>query len=274
MEKTVLPTSFEVKREELVIPGMTGSFKIMHITDAHVSPDSPLDPDEVRERAAEKRSGALGGKTGLSYEENLDILMEYGKSEGCDLFVFSGDMMAFSSAGIVEYLLPIISSSGEYIFVPGNHEEGARKYPGYSSLMTEVAPGLQIKEFPFFDVIGLDNNGGRLDESAYKTLKSRLLGDKPIILVQHRPVTAEPLLSDFREIHKNVGFYFFGYKDNGYESREELLRLLREEKTALAAVLAGHLHIGHEDLYDNGVPQYVTAPAFGGGARMIIIEGE
>ena len=274
MSDMVLPPSFEVKRNKIIIPGMTGCFKIMHITDAHVSPDSPLDPEELREKAAEKRKSAILGKTGLSHEENLNILIEYGKSEGCELFVFSGDVMAFPSEGIVEYLLPIIKATGEYIFVPGNHEGGADKFPGYSSLMKQVVPGFEVREYPFFKVIGLDNNGGRLDEAAWEILKTSLLGDKPIILVQHRPITVEPLLTEFREIHKNVGFYFFGHKDNGYERREEIFELLRDKDTSLAAVLAGHLHIGHEDNYPNGVPQYVTAPAFEGGARIIEIKGE
>ena len=53
------------------------------------------------------------------------------------------------------------------------------------------------------------------------------------------------------------------------ENAKAYHRLLTEEHTQLQAVIAGHLHLAHTDIFPNGVPQFISAPCLAGYAAII-----
>jgi hypothetical protein len=63
-----------------------------------------------------------------------------------------------------------------------------------------------------------------------------------------------------------------------HSDKEAVVRLYNavcvDENTPVVAVLSGHLHYDFEDVFENGVPQYVTWQGYVGGCRTVTIKGK
>ena len=46
---------FHIDRDTLIVDGLSRSYRLMHMSDSHMSPDSPLDDEPTRARAAKQR---------------------------------------------------------------------------------------------------------------------------------------------------------------------------------------------------------------------------
>ncbi len=262
---------YRVERETLIIPELTRTYRILQLADSHMSPDSPLDSDEIREKAAKHREIWMAHGNGVPQEENFNTFVALAEKEAVDLAVLCGDMTDFPSVGTADEGRKRYEAFGNYLYVPGNHEQGIR-FPAYYADATRGNPALRIVELDELTFVGVDNGCHTVSDEVMDTLETVLHGDKPVILVHHIPVDCETLHPAAVNYWEDVTYFLFGLSGEG-ENIDRYNRLLSEEHTQLRAVLAGHLHFDHIDRFPNGVPQYVAAPCLAGYGRVIDIRG-
>lgn len=265
-------SAMRLDRDTLIIPGLSRTYRILQITDSHMSPDSPLDSDEEREKAAKHRDIWMQHGNGLTQEANFEAFAALAKEEAVDLSVLCGDMTDFPSPGTAAEGVKCYETLGRYLYVPGNHEQGIR-FPAYYAAATGGNPALQTTEVGELLFVGVDNGCHTVSDEVMDELERLLHGDKPVILVHHIPVDCETLHPAAVDYWQDVTYFLFGLSGNG-ENIDRYNRLIREEHTQLRAVFAGHLHFDHVDVFENGVPQYVAAPCLAGYGRLVEIKGE
>lgn len=122
------PEKYKIEQKTLVIPGLKNRYRILQISDSHISYTSELDDEATREKAKKMTAIWTGVGNGFSQLENFDNLIDYGHEIGCDLFVFAGDMIDFTSQGNVHKIFRAYKKPGNYLAVPGNHETGEDYY--------------------------------------------------------------------------------------------------------------------------------------------------
>lgn len=262
---------YRVERETLRIPGLTRSYRILQLADSHMSPDSPLDSDDMREKAAKHRDIWMAHGNGVPQEENFAAFVTLAKEEAVDLAVLCGDMTDFPSVGTAAEGVRRYEAFDNYLYVPGNHEQGIR-FPAYYADATRGNPALQIVDLGELVFVGVDNGCHTVSDDVMAQLETVLHGDKPVILVHHIPVDCETLHPAAVNYWGDVTYFLFGLSGEG-DNIDRYNRLIREDRTQLRAVLAGHLHFDHIDTLPNGVPQYVAAPCLAGYGRILDITG-
>ncbi len=262
---------FHIVRDTLILPELQQDYRILQISDSHMSPDSPLDSEEMREKAKNHRDIWMAHGNGLPQKENFDAFAALAKEEAVDLTVLCGDMTDFPSVGTAAEAVKYYETLGRYLYVPGNHEQGIR-FPAYYADATRGNPALQIVDIGELRFVGVDNGCHTVDDDVVNTLERVLHGDKPVILVHHIPVNCATLYPAAVDYWNDVTYFLFGLSGDG-RNIERYNRLLCEERTQLRAVLAGHLHFDHTDVLPNGVTQYVAAPCLAGYGRLLEIKG-
>lgn len=262
---------FRIDRDTLVVDGLQRTYRLMHLSDSHMSPDSPLDSDADREKAAHLRAVWMGHGNGLSQEENFRRLCAFGREQSADMFLFAGDMTDFPSVGTATEGRALYESAGDYLYVPGNHEGGQAHYPLFEAA-TGGDPAVQIKDLGELCLVGVDNASHTVCDRVIDTLADVLYGDKPVILVHHTPLSTPTLRPAAIDYWQDVRYFLFG--EAGMDANAKAyVQLLTKEKTRLAAVIAGHLHFAHVDTFENGVTQYVSAPCLAGYGRLLTVTG-
>lgn len=263
---------FRIDRETLIIPGLTRTYRFMQLSDSHLSPDSPLDTDEIRRKAAHQREVWLAHGNGIDLEEDFRALAAVGRDEKVDLFLLAGDMTDFPSPGTAhEAAILFQKELGDYFYVPGNHEAGIR-FPDYYTALTNGNPAVQVREFDELTLIGIDNGLHTVTDEAINTLERVAHGDKPVVLLHHVPVDCETLHPAAQTFWEDPTYFLFGAPGGG-ENVERYIDLVSREENAIKAVIAGHMHYDHIDVFENGVTQYISAPTLGGYGRILEIKG-
>ena len=262
---------FRVERETLVIPGLQHTYRVLHIADSHLNPDSPLDTDEIRQKAAKHREVWMQHGNGIEAADNMAAFSSLAAEEAVDLTVMCGDMTDFPSIGTADEGARCYETFGRYLYVPGNHEQGIR-FPDYYRAATNGDPAFQMLDLGDVVFVGIDNGCHSVTNEALDALERVLHGDKPVILAHHIPIDCETLHPAAVDYWQDVTYFLFGLSGNG-DNIERYIRLVSQEHTQLRAVLCGHLHFSHIDRFENGVTQYVAAPTMAGYGRVITITG-
>lgn len=260
---------FRIEHETLHIDGLKNTYRLMQLSDSHLNPDSPLDSDEHREKAAHLREVWMKHGNGIPAEDNFDALVAYGKDCQTDMFMLAGDMTDFPSVGTADEGKKLYDQTGAYLYAPGNHEQ-AHRFPAYYTAATNGDPSFQVIELDELRLVAVDNAAHSVPDAVIEKLEAVLHGDKPVILLHHTPVECESLLPDAIAYWQDVTYFMFGRPGNG-ENIERYVDLLTKQKTQLRAVIAGHLHLSHVDTFENGVTQYISAPCLAGYGRIIDI---
>ena len=263
--------SYRIDRETVVIPGLSRTYRVLQLADSHMSPDSPLDSDEMREKAARHREVWMAHGNGVPQEENFAHFVALAEKEAVDLAVLCGDMTDFPSVGTADEGAKRYAALGNYLYVPGNHEQGIR-FPEMFAAATRGNPAFQVVDLGELRFVGIDNGCHTVSDEVMNKLDALLHGDKPVVLVHHIPVDCETLHPAAVTYWEDVTYFLFGLSGKG-DNIDRYNRLVREDRTQLRAVLAGHLHFDHIDRFENGVTQYVAAPCLAGYARVIEFTG-
>ena len=263
---------FRIERSTLPINGLKNTYRIMHMSDAHLNPDSPLDSETDRARAAHLREVWMKHGNGVAAADNFERLVAFGKEKAVDLFAFAGDMTDFPSPGTAAEGKALYDTAGQYLYVLGNHE-AIKEHEHLFAPATNGNPTIQVKELGELRFVGVHNAAHTVDAVALDTLADVLYGDKPVILVQHTPLSAPTLRPDAIAYWQDVSYFLFGEK--GLDDRaRNYVRLLTTERTQLKAVLCGHLHLAHTDTFENGVVQYISAPTLSGYGHLLTVTGK
>ena len=272
------------------VEGLQRAYTVLHITDLHacaVSEAEAAAMPKARLDYIRQRQALFGGGRPYPSEAALPALFAYGAELGADLILLTGDILDFPSDTNLALLEDCIRRSAvPVLYVTGNHDWSfADDYHTRNAEILHLprvgalsggSPHFAAWETQDLLVCALDSGRDRVSEAtadAYAAATRRARGvGKPVILALHVPVHADTLVEDSTRVWGRelaIGEGALGARD------PHTVRFYRDvalgDDTAPAAVIAGHVHFDHEDVFPNGVPQYITDVACDGHCRVVTL---
>lgn len=270
--------------ETKIKAGASEPFKLLHISDTHLTLADERDNQRKRDLAAERVKGFP------TSEQYLDEACKMAKREHIPI-VHTGDLIDFVSAANLDRAKKF-TMENDVFFITGNHEFSLyvgeefedeayrnrslslvqKSFPDDLRFCTRTVNGVKL--------IGIDDGYYRFDQAQFDALKKEVDEGLPIILFMHNPLH-EPVLYQ-RSMAEGPCAYLTStpeelmkdYDDYRYRQQKadeitlEVTRFI-ESCPLIKAIFAGHLHNDYEGMVDGHLPQYVTGI---GTARIIEIE--
>ena len=272
------------------VKGLKKDFKILHFTDLHAcaldeAEKAAMEP--VRRDYIPPRQGLFGGGRPYPSEAALPALIRYGEEIAADLILMTGDIIDFPSEANLTLLQSCVDSCKvPVLYVTGNHdwsyaddyhtENAAATYLTRVDAISGAADHAAIYEDDTVLVCAVDSGLDRIRPEtleAYLTAARRAKATgKALILALHVPVHAETLVEDTVRVWRKeltIGEGAFGCDDPATMAFYNAVAV--ESDLAPDAVIAGHVHFDHEDLFPNGTSQYITDIACDGHCRVLTL---
>ena len=281
----------------ILIEGLERDLKILHLTDSHMAEGDEGDDPEAAEQVTRLRE-AFEQRTpgGVSARAVFEQALKKADQQGVDAAVLTGDITHLPTHAGIEIIQQGLQELGvPYLYTLGNHDwhlsplewsEATRSeyYPRFHGL-TGGNPSHQVLELDGVRLITLDNSTYQVSAEQVAFLRRELAVGQPCLLFIHIPLWVESLTPAVVEMWKApiVMAAASGWTDESRaqwkvgeteESTRECYELLTTGASEnLAGIFCGHVHFSHVDAYREGRWQYVTAPGFSGGYRMIQLKG-
>ncbi len=289
--------AFELTGKELIkpqyatvtIPGLTEEYKFLHITDTHVSAFTEEEgktwtPSRLNYNTARRNSFT---SEGLLAEERFPALFDYADEIGADGTFLTGDLIDFPSETNIALLYENATRvKAKPIFCLGNHDwnfsddymtpNAVSTYMPKFAELTGGDPQISVVEYDAFIVAAIDNSSDVVTDATVQKFMALYEKNKPIILLLHVPLHAETLAPDVKKAWGGRNITMGpGAMGSDWGSVQQFYNAVCvAEDTPVVAVFAGHVHFNHEDVFPNGVPQYVTSTGYTGDCRVITVKGE
>ncbi len=273
---------------ELLIRGLRQPFTILQVTDLHMcamTEEEAAAMPRARYDYIQPRIGLFSGGRPYPPESVLPCFADYAREAGADLILMTGDIMDFPSEANMDLLRNFVADSPVPVLsITGNHDWSyaddyhtphaeAVHLPRIHAI-SGVEHGCAVYETDDIVILAIDNSRDAVSTvtaSAYlQVLLNAHHADKPVILAMHVPFTADTLVEDCTRVWRRnicLGQGALGEKNDAVMALYNAVAI--DAQLAPAAVITGHLHFDHEDVFPNGVPQLVTDIACGGHCRLI-----
>lgn len=272
------------------VKGLKKDFKILHFTDLHAcaldeTEKSAMEP--VRRDYIPPRQGLFGGGRPYPSEAALPALIRYGEEISADLILMTGDIIDFPSEANLTLLKTCVDSCRvPVLFITGNHdwsyaddyhtESAVATYLPRVDAISNCVDHAVIYESDGVLVCAVDSGLHRIREetlAVYLTAARRAKAEgKALILALHVPIHAGTLVEDTVRVWRQeltIGEGAFGADDP--TTMAFYNTVTTESDLAPDAVIAGHLHFDHEDIFPNGIHQYITDIACDGHCRVLTL---
>ena len=243
--------------------------------------------EPVRRDYIPPRQGLFGGGRPYPSEAALPALIRYGEEISADLILMTGDIIDFPSEANLTLLKSCVDSCKvPVLYITGNHdwsyaddyhtENAAETYLTRVDAISGASDHAAIYEDETVLVCAVDSGLDRIREEtleAYLTAARRAKATgKALILALHVPVHAETLVEDTVRVWRQeltIGEGAFGADDPATMAFYNAVAV--EPDLSPDAVIAGHVHFDHEDVFPNGTPQYITDIACDGHCRVLTL---
>jgi DNA repair exonuclease SbcCD nuclease subunit len=261
--------SIQVFKKEIDL-GLSRIYRIMHISDLHLSCKDELSTEKEKKEADEQATAwvktrkdfanafgeACEAEHNLPAEQQFLDLLEYTLNSKADALVISGDLFDMYSPANMRFIKKEFSKiSIPYMWVCGNHEGDIKNYPDYTPFM-HLDPSFQVIDLGEILIVGLDNSRREILQHQLERLKEIFTKGKPVLLVMHIPMLTKSN-STFLKAHCDP--YFILNWDGCSETTTEFCELLKSGKTPVHAILAGHLHFENVSEFAEGKYQFVAS---------------
>ena len=271
----------------VVIPGLTKEYTFLQVTDTHVSAFSAADiaawtPTRLNYNTSRRNSFMSNG---LFAEERFPLLFDYATEIGADGMFLTGDLIDFPSEKNIALLYNNVNRfSGQSIFCLGNHDwnysddymtgnSATVNRPLFNDL-TGGDPYISYVEYDEFLVVAIDNSSDAVTQETVDKFLALYEKNKPIILLLHVPFHVDTLESDVKSVWGRNITMGPGAMGSDWSSVIQLYNAVCvAEDTPVVAVFSGHIHMNHEDVFPNGVPQYITSTGYTGDCRVVTVKG-
>ena len=263
------------------IEGLQAPIKMLHITDAHVSCIDDRDPEHLEHC-----------KT-YSERKDREPLFHKAMAEAAtlplDLVALTGDIIHYPSQAAIESASKAIAQVDvPALYTSGNHDWW---YPHFkdrqdhrTTWWPELDPLSGGQNSHASDIIGgiqflrVDNSTYQITEEQLVFVQDKLKNDLPTVLLTHIPLSL-PTLRDLT-IEKWKDPILIADPDWTVERRERWRTDADQSSTVefartmaaadnLIAVFCGHIHFDHVDAISRHAAQYVGAPGFDSGRRLV-----
>ncbi len=273
---------------ELRIPRLRAPFTILQITDLHMCATTAEEAAAMpRERYdyIQPRIGLFSGGRPYPPEAMLPAFRDYAAESGADLVLLTGDIMDFPSEANIALLrdfmatspVPVLSVTGnhDWSYADDYHTPHAEEVhlPRINEL-SGVKRGFAVHETDDIVVMAIDNSRddiytGTAVEYPRVLLHAHNQG-KAVVLAMHIPFTVDTLVEDCTRVwRRNICLGQGALGENKGPVKAIFEAATVGTPLAPEAVIAGHLHFDHEDVFPNGVPQLITDIACDGHCRLI-----
>ena len=280
-ERFIRPERIEIRAK-----GVKGSYRFLHISDAHVAVAFENDTDDDKALAEiQSKRWSLGE---LSSTEAFEEMLKYVRHIHPDALLIAGDAVDYfgeANASLMKERLNALKNDGiSFLYSYGNHEgasyrEAIPDYRAYYYLYNDTMgedPSFQVMDLGDLIIVSLEDSTRDITKSQLERMKSIIAEAKEreisIILLMHIPICAEELAPRVLKIWGPS--FMIGSLAEDSPTVHEFCNLVKAEDSPIAAVLAGHIHYSQKGFVSPGRMQYVSAPAFEGFVYDITVSGE
>ena len=272
-------SNLQLETVDLVVPGVTGDYTFLFLSDTHVETESEDNTEQVEEYAKERNTGFVNANGVTSWEQFprwMDLANEY----QVDAVLLGGDIIDSPSESNLAFLKKELSTlQMPYLFALGNHdwtypwnymtEEGKEEY---LPLLSEAVGNTAFSklEFPDLVIAAVDDSTDQVNEDAISGAESTMQEGKPVIL--HVPLYNEELAEQAKEIWGNPIVLGKGGIEPD-ETSQKLLDMVYDENSPVAAVLAGHVHFRAQGKLNDRIVQIVSDGSFTGNGILLKVHG-
>lgn len=252
-----------IHHKQLTVPDLKRSYKILQISDSHLTLFGPDEPEKRAQYAAKR---FLDGK--ITKAAYLAAKIDYAIHEKVDAVILSGDIIDFPSPENIEFLKTQLARLPmPYLYIFGNHDWQYFDETDTEYLNSVVRPQfdaffkgdshwqtLKIGELCF---AGIDNSADYAPAGTASLLEKLSETENDIILVQHVPLYSETLAPESMKVWQGRDICLGGLSGIPDAESDRVIRLI-SQNPAFKAVIAGHLHFEHFDYINSRIPQYVA----------------
>lgn len=279
-------------RARIRIEGLRQDLRILHLTDSHMVEGDDRDPEAADEVKSAGARFATRTPDNVPPRDVFAATLDQGKQEGLDAAVMTGDIIHFPAyrgleiinEGLTDLDVPYLYTLGNhdwhFPYLPWTKETRQAHYPRFHGL-TGDDPACQSLVIGGVRLIAIDNSNYQVSNRQVEFLRQELAHGEPSLLFIHIPLAIESLTDPVMDVWKAP--IMMAAEQGWTEQTRELWKVPGNEEATLAmqellvtgdsanlaGIFCGHVHFAHVDAYREGRYQYVTAPGFGGGSRVI-----
>lgn len=272
----------------VVIPGLTKEYKFVHITDAHMTAFSDTDVNswETSRYNYNLNRRSMFTTDGVYAEDRFPLCIDYANEIEADGIFLTGDIIDFPSEKNISLLYENVKRfKGKSIYCFGNHDWNYsddymtdNSFSTNRPLFNDLTNGdtfFSYVEYDEFIVASIDNSSNVVNQETVDKFLALYDRNKPIILILHVPFHVNTLEADVRKIWGSNLTMGPGGVGKDCDAVIQLYNAVCVAKdTPVVAVFSGHVHFSHEDIFPNGVTQYITAMGYTGDCRVVTVKGE
>lgn len=277
--------TMHVADEKLEIPGLSGEYTFLYLTDTHMVVPDEADSDKV-EAYADLRFDEFQNAEDISSAEQFGAWMEYANEKQVDALLLGGDIIDYPSAANIEHLEENLEKlQMPYLYALGNHDwtfpwEYMTQY-GEETYLPMLEPYMQSDsaihwlELEELILVAVDNSANQIAPEALEEYREILQKGKPVIVMLHVPLLTQSVLTKAKEAWSSAvvlggGNYGGIYPD---EASTEFISLTTAEDSTVVAVLAGHVHFFDKDMINERIVQIVGDAGYKGEALLLTVTG-
>ena len=274
------------------LEGLTRPVRMLHLTDTHLRFYDERDGERFQgcveyTKRIEEYHRERG--TEPDPEKPFRQSMALAATQDLDLLALPGDIIHFPSPASVEFVIEQITQLGvPAIYTSGNHDVHYTAEPVNAEIrLTRLAalqplhngdPDCNARDIGGIRFVSVDNSVPQLSRKQVDFVKAQLQQGQPTVLLFHWPLSLPTLRDAVIEMLGSPPM--MGDPDWSTQSRvawqvsedtPETLEFVEAVTTApnVVAVFCGHVHFAHADAINTRAVQYVGAPGFEGGRRLV-----
>lgn len=268
----------------IAVPRLKRLTRVLHLTDGHVCL-----PDEgsSHESACQVRRSHWPA---AEQEARFANLLRQVADSAIDLLLLTGDIVDFPASTSIQFVRALLENTGKpWLYVPGNHDW---HFPGQrpdtalrqvqSALLAPLFaprnPALSYcHEFSGLQFLCVDNSTYQIEAEQLALAREYLQNGLPTVLLIHIPITQpglrEPTKAKWRdailmgEAIEESRRALWAWEPDRPETTQ-FIELLRAAPN-LTAIFCGHIHFAHTEPFSESAIQFVGAPGFEGGFRVV-----
>ncbi len=288
-------SKLNVIEKELIIPGLKKEYRILHVTDAHITKYVEEDENTVIRAGLNKGKHLVSGwaikrintftKNGVTSNDGFAALCESLREAGpdyVDLVLFTGDILDYYTDSAFAFMLAQLAKLPmPYMFVLGNHDWIFSHFTDEESLAlfgkTLCGGDYRIGKYKLGELtlVGTYNGDYYYDDETLSLLEKAFEGEENVLLCQHVPINTPAFDRHLKDLGYSgncvIGADNCPIKDDSYE---RIMALLNKEDCPVKALLCGDAHIEHTGALTDRIVQHVSPMLPGFAPVLFTVKGE